>query len=126
MALDTLTLFNGTRLLVVRLINTDASGGEADVVKVDKSAFTGPDGTEPSRLVVEEIQWAVTGGPVFLEWDHTTDDEIAILSAGSGLNYYPGNGLVDPASAGGTGDIVLTVAAAAGSYDITLVLRKKD
>lgn len=126
MALDSLTLFNGARRLVVRFLNTDTTAGETDVVKVDKSTLTGPDGTEPSRLVVEEIQWAVTGGAVTLEWDHTTDDEIAVLTAGQGRSVYPGNGLVDPASAGATGDIVLTVAAAAGTYDITLVLRKKD
>ena len=127
---DSKVIFAGTRRRVVRLTNVSDATGESAVVKVDVSALTGPDGTAPTYTVVEEIQYAIQGfTSVRLFWDATTDDEIAVLPAGSGyLSYVDAGGMVDPKSSGTTGDIVLTTAGAVAgaTYDITLVIRLKD
>ena len=82
---DSKVVFAGTRRRVVHLTNISDGTGEADVVKVDVSALTGPDGTAPTYTVIEEIQWSINGfTSVRLEWDATTDDEIAILGTGNG------------------------------------------
>lgn len=125
MAVVTTTLFNGRRRLVVRRLSTDTSAGEAAQIFVDKSTFIGPNGLEPSRLVIERVQWNVSSAiTVTLLFDHTADDIVDIL-AGEQDREYP-DGLIDPASAGGTGDLLITVPAVAGVYDVTVTLRKKD
>lgn len=129
-SVDSLVVFSGKNKYVVRLTNISDGTGESGVVKVDKSALIGPDGVnEPGKLVLEEVQWSIQGfSSVRLLWDHTTDDELAVLGSGNGFfNFKNAGGLVDPASTGGTGDILLTTAGAASgaTYDITLVVRLK-
>lgn len=127
---DSIVLISGRNRYAVRLTNISDGTGEAAAVKVDKSTLIGPDGTEPGRLVIEEIQSDIRGfDSVRLHWDHTTDDEVAVLPAGSTYkDYRPLGGLVDPNSTGGTGDIVATTSGAASgnTYDIILVVRLKD
>jgi hypothetical protein len=127
---DSVVLFSGRNRYAVRLTNISDGTGESAVAKIDKSTLIGPDGTEPSKIVIEEIAWSVQGfTSVRLHWDHTTDDEIAVLGAGSDyLDFRSVGGLVDPGSTGGTGDVVLTTAgvASGNTYNITLVVRLKD
>ena len=127
-SVDSIVVFSGTRRRVVRLTNVSDGTGESAVVKVDKSTLTGPDGTEPTKLVVEKIEYATSGMQVRLFWDHTTDDEIAILDGHGCMDWSAVGGLVDPASAGETGDIVLTTSGhtSGDTYTITLYLRLKD
>jgi len=127
-AVDSLVVFAGRRRRVVRLTNLSDGTGETAVVKVDKSTLTGPDGTEPSKLVVEKIQYSCVGMSVRLLWDHDTDDEIVTLAGEGTFDWTDCGGLVDPASAGGPGDILLTTNGhtAGDSYDITLHMRLKD
>lgn len=126
---DSLVLFSGKNRYSVRLTNISDGTGESAVAKIDKSTLTGPDGTEPGKIVIEQLSWAIQGfASVRLHWDHTTDDEIAVL-AGVGYNdYRPVGGMVDPASAGGTGDVVLTTngGGSGSTYDILLVVRLKS
>ena len=83
-----------------------------------------------SSQVVEWIDYDVQGFTyVRLDWDATTDDEIAVLGQGQGsFDWTADGGLVDPASTGATGDIVLTTngAASGATYTITIGLRLKD
>jgi hypothetical protein len=127
-AVDSLVVFSGRRRYVARFTNLSDGTGEAAVIKVDKSTLAGPDGTEPSKLVVEKIQYNCDGMSVRLFWDHTADDEIVTLAGHGCFDWTNVGGLVDPGSAGGAGDIVLTTVghAANDSYDITLHLRLKD
>lgn len=103
----------------------------ADLVLADRSTFTGPDGTEPGRLVVEQIEFHISGCQIKLEFEHNTDDAIITLS-GDGLVDFTGggrfHGFIDPNSAGGTGDIVATTlnTDAGDTAHIVLYLRKKD
>jgi hypothetical protein len=126
---DTITMFNGTRKLTLRLFNDSDGTGESAVKKVDASTYTGPDGTAPACFVVEEIEWNVNSlGSVTLLFDATTDDELDILSGSGYKDYRKAGGLKDPQSTGTTGDILLTTNdfVAGDSYDITLYLRLKD
>ncbi len=126
---DSLVVFNGKRLYSVRLTNVSDGTGESGVAKVDISTLTGPAGSAPSYTKVREILYNIQGfTSVRLFWDHTTDDEIAVLPAGNGYMDYTALGsLTDPRSSGGTGDILLTTAGAAANatYDITLVVELK-
>lgn len=124
---DTIVLESTMQRHVIRITNVSDATGESAVAKVDKSTLTSFDGLEPAYLIVDEIEWSIQGfTSVRLFWDHTTDDEIAVLPAGSGYrNYWSDGGLKDPRSAGGAGDIVLTTAGAASgaTYDIRLSCR---
>lgn len=124
------TLLNTPNKLIVQLTNVSDGTGESQVIKVDKSTFTGPNGAEPTHLAIEKIVYDVSSMLVTLEWDHTTDETIAILQGDGCLDYFK-NGkharLVD-VETGGTGDILLTTANASvgDGYEITLYIRKKD
>ncbi len=107
-------------------------GTEGTVILVDKSGLTGPDGTEPGKLVLERIDYAITGMSMLLAFDHTTDDKIGHLGAGQGTIDFTGGGrfqgFVDPASAGDTGDIIATTLTT-DSGDVAYLVtycRKKD
>lgn len=125
---DVLPLFVGKRRAAYRLTNVSDSTGESAVVKVDISTLTGPVGSACTKTVIEQIEWSIQGfTSVRLFWDHTADDEIAVLSGAGFKDFREFGGLVDPASTGGTGDILLTTAGAAANatYDITITLRLK-
>lgn len=103
----------------------------ADLVLVDKSAITGPDGTEPSKLVLEKLEYHISGCQARLEFDHDTDDAIATLSGDGCIDFTDGGrfqGFVDPGSTGATGDIVATTLNTDAGDTIYLVsfVRKKN
>jgi hypothetical protein len=131
---DTITntvLQNTKRYLVVQSQIVSDGTGSTDVVLVDKSAYTGPDGTEPAKLVIEKIEYTADGMQVQLEFEHTADDLIANLAGHGCMDFAQGGkfqGFVDPASAGGTGDIVATTVGhtAGDKATVTLYMRKKD
>jgi len=126
---DVRPLFVGVRRVAYRFTNVSDGTGEAAVTKVDISTLVGPDGrSAPTRTVIEQIEWSIQGfTSVRLFWDHTADDEIAVLSGAGFKDFRDVGGMADPASAGDTGDIKLTTAgnAANATYDITLVMRLK-
>jgi hypothetical protein len=125
------TLQNTSRRLVVRSQFTIDGTEAADLILVDKSAFVGPDGTEPSKLVVEKIAWDLNGFSVLVEFDHDTDDKIATISGVGEISFTENSkfqGFIDPASTGATGDIVATTLTTDAGDEgfIVLYLRKKD
>lgn len=123
------TIFSGRRKLSLQLTNLSDGTGESAVIKVDKSGLETFEELEPSKLVVEEITWSISGfTAVELYWDHTADDALAKMAGNGYVDYRSVGGLVDPGSTGGTGDILLTTigAAADATYDITIVLRLKQ
>lgn len=127
---DTVTsqiLLDGARYHIVHLTNESDGSGESAVVKIDKSTLAMADGSVPTKLTIDEIQYSVQGfNFVTLAYDADADDTIAVLS-GDGVKTFPG-GLVDPQSTGAVGDVILTTngGAAGSSYDITIVARKKN
>ena len=126
---DTKVLYNGKRRYIVQLTNISDGTGESGVTKVDISTITTP-GFTPTYSTIDMIDYSIQGfTSVRLHWDHTTDDEIAVLPAGSGTLYYQSvGGNVDPRTAGDTGDVKLTTAGSASgnTYNIVLYMRMKS
>ncbi len=126
---DTKVISATKRKYAARFYNYSDGTGETTVTKLDISTITGLTGGPVLYTVIDEIKWDVQGfSSVRLWWDHTTDDEIAVLSGQGIVNYHGLGGLVDPQTSGGTGDILLSTAGttAGSSYDITIVFRLKD
>ena len=138
MAFTTKLMLDGKRHRVVVLYGkATTTTGENGVIKVDRSAITGPDGVgAPDYLAVEEITASVQGfESVQLFWEHSGGDEIIAELSGESYYDFVSNGALYPGTAPGAvtdGDIKLTTnsagtdgAAVAGdSYFIMLKLRK--
>lgn len=106
---------------------------ETDKVLVDKSALSGTF----TKLALKKLAFTPTGdasATFLLEWDATTDDTLWAFNAWSAApaanlkmewDFGP-SGVVDPVSAGNTGDIVLTTTgvSAATTYSFLLTVRK--
>lgn len=124
---DVRTIYDNARNKVVRLQNRSDGTGETDVTKIDISTFTTPDGRPCTYIIIDKIVFSCDGMSVRLNWDRTTDDEIATLAGQGELAWMKLGGLVDPRSAGGTGDVLLTTVGhtAGDTYDITICFRCK-
>ena len=121
------TIFNGKKRLVMKFTNQSDGTGESSVVKVDKSAFTGINGAEPSSLVVEKMEYVVSGMQVLVKANHTSALTLAVLQDTGCFDWTEVGGLQTSGS-GGTGDIEFTTVnhSSGDTYDITLYMRKKD
>ena len=124
MPVTTKVVFSSRNKRVINITGAWDTADETDTVVVDKSALTGPDGTEPGSIRVDEITWSIGAGYdyVTLEWDHDTDDMIEYLQGQGYMDYRPFGGKNDPRSAGGTGDIVLTAKGGAANDTISILL----
>jgi len=122
-------VYNGRKRKVLHLTNIYVDTGESAVVKADISALTFDGGRVPTYTTIDMIDYNIQGyTSVRLYWDHTTDDEIAILPAGNGtIDFNAVGGKTDPRTTGGTGDIVVTTTGttAGNTYDITIYFRCK-
>ena len=122
-------VFNGKRRKVLNLTSISDGTGESAVIKADISTLTDARGVTCTYTAVDMIDYDIQGlGSVRLYWDHTTDDEIAILPSGSGtIDFNAIGGKVDPRTSGGAGDIVLTTNGhdAGDVYNITIYFRPK-
>ena len=109
---------------IARFMNVSDGTGETNVAKIDISGLAKPDGTAPTKVSIERVQFAISPTMlVKISTDHTSDDTIAVLTGTDDISFdVP---IIDPASAGGTGDVLFsTVGAGANdTYDITLYLR---
>jgi hypothetical protein len=136
-AVTTRTLLDDKQQTIVHLTNISDGTGEAAVVKIDKAAvIAAMDGSAADALEIVFVRWCIQGfSSVRILTDHTADDVQLVLS-GNGFEDFNEGGLVvnqgsteglkDPRSAGGTGNILLTTAGAVSgaTYDITLGVRK--
>lgn len=130
---DTVTseyVFSGQKRKLLHLTNISDGTGESDVVKIDVSAITFENGLTPTYVTIDRIEYNIQGFDyVKLEFDATTDDEVAVLPAGMGvLDFYPFGGKTDPKTTGTTGDVLLTTggAASGATYDIRIEFRPKN
>lgn len=130
-AVTTNVLRSGGKRYVIHMTSISDGTGETAVVKVNLSTLLTVDYPPqvPTYSTIDYVQWGIQGfTSVRLLWDHTTDDVAVLMPAGWGVvDFFPVGGLVDPRSAGGTGNILLTSAGAAAgaTYDITLWVRLK-
>lgn len=96
---------------IIAITNESDGTGESDVKKIDISAITAKHAHTVVGVNIDRIVGQVGGfNYVTLEWDATTDDNIAVLMPGSFDYDYLGTvgPLIDPQSSGFTGDVFLT------------------
>jgi hypothetical protein len=125
---DTKVIRNSKGHYTVTIQNRSDGTGESDVTKVDISTLLNSAGAAATYTSIERIDYAVWGfNYVLLEWDHTTDDEIATLAGVGSIDWTYEGGNKDPQSSGGTGDILLTTSGttANSGYNITIRLKLK-
>lgn len=119
----TKVLHSGTKRHVAVFTNASDGTGEAAVAKVDISGLDGA----PTVTAIDRVQYSCSGMAVKVGFDHTADDFVLVLQGDGEIDFSRYGGLTDPASAGGTGDIVFTTlgATANDSYTILLDLKLK-
>jgi hypothetical protein len=108
---DIATLFSetGARRRTINLTNECDGTGESAVIKINVSDLTGPTGQTVSSVRIQKIDFIIGGfNYVVLEFNASTNDEIAVLSGSGRVDFRPYGGKKDPRSAGSDGDVVLT------------------
>lgn len=104
------------------LCNASDGSGEAAVQKIDISAIA----MNALRVRIKKLKWSCDGMEAEILFDHNTDDT-AIICAGNGqMDEVSEAPIFDPASAGGTGDILITTkgATAGDGYTIYIEIAK--
>lgn len=104
---DTVTsqaIFTGNRRSIYSFTNVSDGSGESAVQKIDISSLPGT----PTKVNINQVWWTTSGMGVQILFDHTTDDKGLVLSGFGHLCFNDFGGIPDPASAGGTGDILFT------------------
>ena len=123
---------------IAHFTNISDGTGETNVRKVVKANLKATSGTAPAALNIDRIEYSIQGFKgVKISWDHTTDDTAVVLGTGCGFLDFTGglyllrdfghtSGLLDPQSAGDTGDILFSTigAAASATYSITLFINR--
>lgn len=77
-------------------------------------------GAHPSYVSIMSVKFSVGVGPIAVLFDATTDDQVLTLAETQDLCFEEFGGLVNPKSAGYTGDVNIT-----GTGPFTLVLELK-
>lgn len=118
------TLVSGKNKHVVNITHTWVTADETDVVVVDRSALTGPNGVLPGKIRIDRITWSISGTleTVRLEWDFGTDEVIANLS---GAGYWEPPGGLSPSGTPATdteGDVLLTTTGGAANDSYMILL----
>ncbi len=84
---------------------TSDGSGESAVQKIDISALA----MAALRVRIKKLKWSISGQmTVELLFDHNTDDSAIVMAGDGQLEESAEAPIIDPASAGGTGDILLT------------------
>ncbi len=124
MAETTQTLHKGTRRAVLAFTSVSGGTDETDVTKVDISDVF-PDAT---KVKINKVMYSIAGMAVKISFDHTADDTVLVLSGDGQMDFCnklcgvdPG-GMTDPASAGGTGDILFSTLGADLNDTYTVIL----
>lgn len=112
------TLFSGEKRVVMAFTNVSDGTGEAAVAKVDISALPGA----PSRVKINKARYSTFGMSVSVLFDHDADDRVLALQGDGCLDFCDVGGMQDPASTGGTGDILFTTNGASSGDTYTIVL----
>lgn len=125
---STNVIFTSKERRVVQILNVSDGTGESAVVKIDKSALTGMNGSEPTKFAINKIVGFVDGMVVDIYFDRGTDVKVARLGQGhSKRDWSEFKGFVDTGT-GGSGDVILTTTghSSGDSYDITIDVRLID
>ena len=124
---------NGVKRHIVLCTNNSDGTGEDDAIKLKRTDLLTSDGNIPSRMVVEKIDYDISGMEVLISYNNDNDEEVARLYNSQGtIDFRPYGGFQPADEVEGTvpegGDIVFTTnyETAGDSYTITLTVRLKD
>lgn len=117
-AVATNTIYSGINRKVLAFTNVSDGVGESAVQKVDISALNGG----PAKVRINKVNWACDGMAVRVLFDHDTDDTALVLSGQGEMCFKKWGGYHDPASAGGTGDILFTTIGHSANDSYTVVM----
>lgn len=122
-SVNALTLFSSEKRVVMLFNNVSDGTGETAVAKVDISGLPGV----PTKVRINQIEYSTFGMSVSILFDHDTDDRALVVQGDGCRDFRQWGGIHDPASAGGTGDILFTTngATAGDTYSILLDLDLK-
>lgn len=112
------TLFNGSKRTVRAFTNLSDGTGESAVQKIDISGLTGA----PTKVKIVRVWYCVSGMSLKILFDHGTDDTSLILQGDGCFDFRDFGGADDPASTGGTGDILFTTTGHTSGDSYTVVL----
>ena len=121
---------NGHRRHVILCTNYSDGTGEDDEVKLRRTDMLTSEGQVPSKLVVEKIDYHISGMSVEISFNNDNEEVIAMLYSGDGtIDFRPQGGFTpedDDDNLGG--DIVFTTANedTGDSYNIILTVRLKQ
>jgi len=121
------TMVSGNRKLVVNITGAFSVSDESNVVVIDRSSLTGPDGVNiPGRIRVDEVTWAVGVGfdYVLLDWDDATDEVIEYFQGQGYMDYRPfgGKSMAGDPTTDTEGDIQLTTSGGAAGDTYSFIL----
>ena len=124
---------NGVKRHIILCTNKSDGTGEDDAIKLKRTDLLTSSGYIPSKLVVEKIDYDISGMEVLISYNNENDEEIARLYNSSGTIDFTSSGGFIPADEedGVTpegGDIVFTTSSETDgdSYNITLTVRLRD
>lgn len=120
----------GIRRVIVKCTNISDGTGEDDAIKIKRTDMKNSDGDIPKKLIIEKIDYDVSGMTVYVEYNNANSDRVAVLTDSAGCMDFNSIGGYAPTyeTADGendVGDIVLTTdgESLGDSYDITLTVK---
>jgi hypothetical protein len=127
-AVTTQTLFDGTRVAVMKFTNVSDGTGESNVVKVNVSTLSSYQGAACSGVEIDRVYTSTHGMEVDIKWAANTP-VLCMTVPQNTMQWWDMRdfgGLTNNAGAGKNGNILFsTVDASAGDrYTIILCLRK--
>ena len=124
---------NGVKRHIVLCTNASDGTGEDDAIKLKRTDLLTSSGYIPSYLVVEKIEYDISGMEVVISYNNENDEEVARLYNSQGfIDFRPYGGFQPADEVEGTvpdgGDIVFTTSneTSGDSYNITLTVRLKE
>ena len=121
---------NGHRRHVVLCTNISDGTGEDDAIKLKRTDMLTSEGTVPSKLVVEKINYNIAGMIVDVSYNNVNEEKIATLYSGDGeIDFRPIGGFVPEDDADNEGgDIVFNTSKETNgdTYNIILTVRLKS
>jgi len=122
---------SGHRHYIVQCTNISDGTGEADSIKLKREDLLTVEGNVPTVLVVEKVDYEVSGMTVKVSYNNLTDDVVGILQGSGCLDFTRHGGFVpmeDDSDVPGNGDIVFDTfnSSLGDTYNITLTVKAKD
>ena len=110
--------------------NISDGSGEDEVIKVKRTDLLTPTGIVPSKLIIEKIDYDISGMSVKISYNNINDEEVAVLTDSSGCIDFTKQGGFNPENDGDGdgGDIIFTTinSALGDTYNIILTIRPHE